>query len=450
MRNAPQHHLRRALTDELHARPFAPITAPAEMLYYAFAPETGAADRSSAADLAHLNMLLAHLGAPELHKAEGARTPNHHEVEIADIRIKWERHTEFVSITLTAFGARDKPFDPWLAERVPQAWLDAAPGPALCATMIHIEAAEYESAAEEAVARLSLNLVPSSTAQASITDGEALALGDFRIDANGYVRFALIGVAGIGPRRLGRVAQRLLEIETYRTMAMLALPEARRLGPRLGAVERDLSEIVAEIARPQEGGPVDPEAQLVAERATLDRLTEIAAELERMKAATAFRFDAARAYETLVWERLEALREERLDNRQLFTEFMVRRFKPAMRTCAATAARLDGLSDRVSRAANLLRTQVDVTLESQNQKLLESMDRRAQLQLRLQETVEGLSVVAISYYAVGLVGYALEPLGESLGLGEKGVKAALVVPVVLLVWFFLRSVKRRIERLSGE
>ncbi len=413
------------------------------MLNFAFAPEQGAAMRSAEAELDHLNRLLRDLGAPALQPHEDGRAPSHHQVEVAGIRVKWERHTEFSSVTLTAAASPEEPFQPWLAERVSQEWLEAASGPAICATLVHIEAAEDLKAAEAATSRLIKHFDASSAAQAAITDREALALGDFRIDPNGYVRFALIALAGIGPRRLGRIAQRLIEIETYRVMAMLALPEARRLTPRLNAAESALSEIAADIAGPR--SPSDAGGS-EAERVTLDRLTEIAAELEKIKAETAYRFDAARAYEAIVWERLEAIREERVGNRQLFKEFMARRFKPAMRTCAAASNRLDGLTDRVSRAANLLRTRVDVSLEAQNQKLLESMNRRAQLQLRLQETVEGLSVVAISYYAVGLAGFALRPLGDWLGIGETTLNALLVAPVVLLVWFFLKSVKRRLDR----
>src|SRR3546814_8262212 len=91
---------------------------------------------------------------------------------------------------------------------------------------------------------------------------------------------------------------------------------------------------------------------------------------------------------------------------------MDRRLAPAMRTCESAAGRLETLASRVGRASNLLRTRVDIELEAQNRDVLMSMNRRARLQLRLQETVEGLSVVAISYYVVGLVGYAAKARSE--------------------------------------
>ena len=56
--------------------------------------------------------------------------------------------------------------------------------------------------------------------------------------------------------------------------------------------------------------------------------------------------------------------------------------------------------------------------------LLGAMNRRQQLQLRLQATVEGLSVAAITYYIVGLVGYAAKGLKEGGALPHAITPAA--------------------------
>ena len=89
-----------------------------------------------------------------------------------------------------------------------------------------------------------------------------------------------------------------------------------------------------------------------------------------------------------------------------------------MRTVASAEDRLRAMIERTRRAADLLRTRVDVERSAQNQALLERMDRRADLQLRLQHTVEGLSVVAISYYAVGLIGYAVYPVAHAMAIDK--------------------------------
>ncbi len=155
-----------------------------------------------------------------------------------------------------------------------------------------------------------------------------------------------------------------------------------------------------------------------------------------------FRFGATAAYEAILNQRIAVLREERLEGRQTFGEFMMRRYDPAMRTVKSAAARLETLSTRAERAAELLRTRVDVDRAAQNQSLLESMDRRADLALRLQHTVEGLSVVAISYYAVSLASYALYPVGKLAGLSKEMLTAALVIPVLALVWMGVRRIRK--------
>ncbi len=278
-------------------------------------------------------------------------------------------------------------------------------------------------------------LVRDSLACARVIDGNALAAGDFRVAEDGFTRFALIVHGEAGPRRVGRVVQRLIEIETYRTLAMLALPVARDTARRLNEVERELSALVGQAAR---GRDAPSDAEL------LNRLTVLSAEIESLAAASAFRFGAGAAYEAIVNERIAMLREERLSGRQLFSEFMSRRFHQAMRTCHAAERRLDALSERASRTAELLRTRVSVAVEAQNQDLLTSMNRRAALQLRLQETVEGLSVVAISYYAVSLVGYLFTPVAARAGLGQGVLTALAVPPVIALVWWAVRRIRERV------
>ena len=153
---------------------------------------------------------------------------------------------------------------------------------------------------------------------------------------------------------------------------------------------------------------------------TLDRLLKIAAEIEHLASTSAFRFGAVGAYAAIVNQRIQVLREERIGGRQLFAEFMMRRFDPAMRTCRSAEERLADLSGRAERAADLLRTRVDVANQAQNVEVLRAMNRRAAMQLRLQETVEGLSVVAISYYAVNLAAHVFAPLAERAHISRIG------------------------------
>ena len=228
--------------------------------------------------------------------------------------------------------------------------------------------------------------------------------------------------------------QRLCEIETYRAMSMLGLMRARDLGVRLNALDPQLSALVSGLDNAEPA----PET-------ALHNLLTISAELESLAVQFSFRFGATAAYEAIVGQRIGVLREQRLAGRQTFAEFMMRRYDPAMRTVKSAESRLKAMAERAERAAELLRTRVDVERSAQNQKLLESMDRRADLQLRLQRTVEGLSVVAISYYAVSLVAYLAAPVAKAAGWSKETLTAALVPPVVGLVWLLVRRIRHHLH-----
>jgi uncharacterized membrane-anchored protein len=269
-----------------------------------------------------------------------------------------------------------------------------------------------------------------------VSGGAAAAFTDYRIHADGFSRI-LIHDRELGRRQAGRLVQRLLEIETYRMMALLALPMASDIAPEITRCEREFAELTASMA-----GSFGPDH----ERQLLDRLIQLAATIERLSAATSYRFRAGRAYHAIVERRIQELREQRIAGLPTVAESMERRLLPAMRTCISTAERLESLSQRVSRASGLLRTRVDIMIEEQNRDLLRSVDRRARLQLLLNETVEGLSVVVISYYVLSLIHYMLKALEHV----RPGLDPELVVgaasPVVLgIVWLLLRHLKKRLR-----
>ncbi|HCQ63677.1 MAG TPA: DUF3422 domain-containing protein [Rhodobacteraceae bacterium] len=425
MTTIQDHELRYALANELHARPFPALAAPCFAAFVAIKRPSDAAGRDRAEDVAHLVGLLDRFGAP--HPPEGA---NHYFGVIGRYRLKWEQHTEFVTYTIFGDGNADRPFDPKVFDVFPADWLAAAPGVRVTSALIRVE---QMPAPEEMRAKIDKWFVPESVAASDVLDKAAVVAGDFRIDEGGHMRFAVFAGADISERRVGRVVTRIAEIETYKAMSMLGLARARRIQARLGDIEDELSALVRGLGAARD----QHEAQL-------GELLHLAAELESLNAETSFRFGATGAYEAIVADRIRVLREERWNGRQTLLEFMMRRFDPAMRTVKSVERQIDDMAQRAARAAELLRTRVDVERSAQNQKLLESMDRRADLQLRLQETVEGLSVVAISYYAVSLLGYLVEPLAYKLGIDKLWAKAALVIPVVLVVWLMGRLVRKKL------
>ncbi|WP_434286474.1 DUF3422 family protein [Celeribacter sp. SCSIO 80788] len=420
-----QDHPRRyELANELHARPFPEVTSNARAAYLAIRAAGDAARRDRDLDRAHLLALLDRYGAA--HPAPGA---THYIGPLGKYRLKWESHTEFVTYTIFAEGVAERAFDKNTFDLFPEDWFDAAPGQRITSALIRVETVQEDA---QIVERINTWFERESLAVARVLDGAMVVAGDFRIDEAGHMRFAIFPVEDCGQRRIGRVLQRLCEIETYKAMSMLGLVQARKVVRELADIEKELAELMATLTSK---GDVPAEEML-------EDILGLSTRIEGIVTRTNFRFGATGAYEAIVTQRIEVLRESRFLGRQLFSEFMMRRYDPAMRTVAAAKTQLENLAERTARAANLLRTKVDVSRQAQNQKLLASMDKRADLQLRLQETVEGLSVVAISYYAVSLAGYLIYPVLEPLGL-SKGLALALLTPlVVLAVWLGLRRIKK--------
>ncbi|MEX0285696.1 MAG: DUF3422 family protein, partial [Paracoccaceae bacterium] len=343
-------------------------------------------------------------------------------------------HTEVVAYTMFCLGNGVAAFDAIVCDVFPADWLDQAPGVRVVSALLLVAT---KPDAESIRASLSDWFVPESLATAQVLDGAAVAAGDFRIDPAGHMRFAVFVEPGTGKRRVGRIVQRLCEIETYKTMSMLGFSRARAISSEIGPLDGRLTSLMRDMT----GAKTPPED-------TLTQLLSVSEQLEALAAHNAYRFGATQAYCAIVDQRIEVLREQRFQGRQTFSEFMMRRYEPAMRTVVSTEKRLQTLSDRAMRAGQLLRTRVEVERGAQNQALLASMDRRADLQLRLQHTVEGLSVVAISYYAVSLAGYVLYPLAGPLGVSKELMTAIVALPVVAGVWWAIGRIRKRLDRAS--
>lgn len=420
------HPQRGALDRETHARPPEELCAPVRATHLAMLSGTGAAaidnDRRAVARLC---------------EHYGVRQPDadavHISVECGGFRLKWERHTEFSAYSFYLHETFLHPFERPAISLLPPEWLQSLPGSVLVAAHMAIEPAR--STPRDTV-DLHVLFGTSNLAGGRVLGGSATVWSDFHIHGDGFSRI-LIHDHGLQERQAGRLAQRLLDIETYRTLALLGFPLAREAGGRLDALDARLVQLTASLA----AGGID----FAGEQRLLDELAQLAAESESTLAATSYRFAASRAYRALVEKRIAELREERIEGMQSIEEFMDRRFSPAMRTLESVRERQEHLSRRVSRAATLLRTRVEVKLERQNSALLDSMNRRAQLQLRLQETVEGLSVVVLTYYLVSLIGYALKGI-QKLGVpfNLEITTAIAIAPAALLVHLGLRRLRRRL------
>lgn len=428
---------RQALHEELHARPPARIRLPALVVYVAVLNQGVSREQ----EWAHLCQL----------PGQQALSPSALNANFLRLRLrpqpggptlKWERHNEFTRYSLlqalpadAGLGAAEPDLLRELA--LPSQWLQGIPGRTIVALQLALVECELDSAggSAEALKAAQTWFGPQPLVASLLGSGHSLAVTDFHLRPCGFSRLLVLSDRAGSEMRAGRLAQRLLELETYRMMALLALPVAKALAPLLSDCEQALAALTADL---QNG-------ELGAEAEQLDALIALAARVEHATAAHGYRFAATKAYDGLVSQRLRELGERNLPGTQTLGGFLQRRFSPAVATVDSSAQRLNALAQRIERCSALLRTRVNITAEGQQQHLLLQLTRGQDLQLKLQSTVEGLSIAAISYYVISLLGYAAKAL-KSAGLPlNLDITTGLLIPLVLAgVWHLSRRIHHRL------
>ena len=415
----PEHEFRPAILSELHARPFLPLEAPRRIYHYAFATNhaEAVADRAALENLA---------------QARGAEPPpagaKFHYFTFGAWRLRWEQHTEFTTYTWSTGGDAVAPFhhpDPVSAGEI----IFEPPGRLIVA--MHIAVVDRTQQVEG----LADMFNSQSLCVIRADKNAANVITDFAPDGYGYTRFVL-RLIDARPLEAGRLAQRIMEIETYRTMALLGLPLAREVSPELRAMEQELSDITQALRNAHESND---------SHELLQRLSALLATSEALTSRTAFRFGASRAYHALVKNRLELLNESKEGAHSSVSNFLSARFDPAIETCNAVEARQLRLSNDVERATNMMHTSVTLDMERQNSALLDDMNRRNRLQMRLNRMVQGISLAGLAYYLTGLFSYLAKGMKE-LGLLPKEISieaaSAFALPVaVLCAWAFMARVR---------
>jgi uncharacterized membrane-anchored protein len=418
------HPARAELHEELHSRPSPLVETPCTISHIAV--QIGEEER--AAEHAHLSALCSRFGAEP--PPEGASCLYQ---TFDGFELRWERHTEFSTYTFIHRVLGDPLRQPGALSHIPRDWLADMPGRAT--TALHLAFSCTEGTLDPG--ELDRYFEKQPLRGGVVRQGTAYLYSSFRLHSDGFGRIVL-QARDLTPLQAGRLVQRVLEVETYRLMALLALPVARSITPDVTAMEGELARINQELAQPE---------SKTDQQVLLDELSGLAARVERYRSDTTYRFAATNAYYNLVNERIQELGEEKIPGLQPVKAFIDRRLGPGIRTCNAIRDRLEGLSSRIAHTSDLLRTRVELAIQGQNRELLSSMNRRSEVQLRLQQAVEGLSVVAITYYLMGLLGYVYEGLaGTGLPLNKK-VGFAIAVPLVMLVvWSVIHGVKRRVRR----
>ena len=424
------------LHNEIHTRPSATFKLPALIVYVAVLN----AGISISDEFEHLKALPGQEGL-NLEQLKG----NFLQLQFNSFKIIWERHTEFSRYTIVQALPSHAQWGsklPELAAHVATGvdWLRAIPGKTIAAIQLAMlnEGMDDPDAIYKSKQWLGEGtVIGSKMGRTSNDQPHSHLITNLRIGADGFVRMLVLAPSETSENRAGRIAQRLLELETYRIMSLLSLPVAKKLASKLSATEMELVKITAKL-----------EANTDSDEVLLSHLASLAAQVESTTAENSFRFSAARAYDAIVRERISEIRERPLSGIQTLGEFMQRRLAPAMATVNATSDRLVALAERVTRASALLRTRVEIAAEAQNQQLLEKLTRGQALQLRLQTTVEGLSIAAITYYVVSLILYLGKAMKASgLNLNPE-ILAGLSTPIVLFFcWRMIQKIHQGLKDL---
>jgi len=411
MRN---HEARRQLIEEMHLRQWPPLSAPAQLLQIIKLVSSEERDVE--------RTLIAETGKDL--SSDTAQQKRHLAGLLPNcVPFAWERHTEGSNIVL--FGGPQHS-----QAQIDEAsqWLEAMPGRVVRASRIVLVETDDEAQRVLAEVEMETNEIVAGKLASGVS-----FWSDFRLHRDDYGD-VVIAANGADPLTLSRTVQQLQEFGNYRNLALLALPAVRGQWSELDVLEDRLGAFAADVNKVE-----------MRDDDLLERVSDLSLDLANHVHAIGYRLNATKAYAQLVSERIEDLAAAPLKGFHSLEEFSRRRFMPAVRTCAAHRERLDELRSRAGDLTSLLRARINTRIENQNGRLLKSMEQRATTQLRLQQLVEGLSIFALAYYGVGLLGYVLGALEEIWPIPSREMIEGIAVPVVMLViWLAMRQLKRRI------
>lgn len=400
------HPLRSSVVAEVHARPFQRLPAPLGLIHISAVHEAGE-EALLYPEITKLASLLS-IDVPE--SEQGFFFASNDE-----FALRFENHNEFYSLTLYQFG-RD------IIPRLPFGWDSSLPGLLLNGVEVVMTPPQddFDQYASQFFQNGQIN-------GAFVMGNKASVRTDFKPHPDsGYVR-VVVEDLGLQPQQAGRLLQRITEVETYRHLALLALPLAQQMMPKITQLDQRLANLVAEI---DSRDPAD----------LLQELMELAVEVEGLLAKSANRFSAADAYFSLVTRRITELRENRIEGIQYLAQFMDRRLDPAMRTCRAAGQRIERLSKRIARTTNLIRSQVELAVEQQNRDLLEGLNVRARRQLKMQAKLESFTIIVVTYYAFDLIERSVRnTVSQDAMLDQLLFWLSVSVPLIAgVLWWYVR------------
>tara|TARA_A100001035_G_scaffold45547_1_gene32384 strand:+ start:307 stop:1644 length:1338 start_codon:yes stop_codon:yes gene_type:complete len=432
--------------DELHARPYIKLGNNLRTFHFAYLIKENDEKKS----WNYLDKFLRKINFQKLPN----ESSKYWVAEGKDLTVRYECHTEFISLTLiypNKIENKNKPklFDENFLNLLPIEFLENFPGDHFLSTWIEMVPSNFNFRPID----IEDFFYHDNFAGSNVAEDGANVFMSFKSDRTDFLgsgfRRVFIQNKNLRTRRTGRLLQRIVELETYQVLSLLGLPQVRQETSNLSNLEKQITEITKSVSKTAKKNLNKKSIDYPDYQQDLNELSYVVAKIEEIDSSTNYRLSATAAYYKLVEQRIQDLREERLESFQTSYEFLSRRLQPAIRTTEAFSRRLESLATRAQRADNLVRTQIEMGVQIQNKNLLESMELRARAQLRLQETVESLSIVAITYYIVGLLSTLVDPINFEKFFISKTVFLALCVPIILiLIWYIAKMVRKKINKIT--
>jgi len=432
--------------DELHARPYIKLGNNLRTFHFAYLIKENDENKS----WNYLDKFLRKINFQKLPN----ESSKYWVAEGKDLTVRYECHTEFISLTLiysNKIENKNKPklFDENFLNLLPIDFLENFPGDHFLSTWIEMAPSNFNFKPID----IEEFFYHDNFAGSNVAEDGANVFMSFKSDRTDFLgsgfRRVFIQNKNLRTRRTGRLLQRIVELETYQVLSLLGLPQVRQETLNLSNLEKQITEITKSVSKTAKKNLNKKSIAYPDYQKDLNELSYVVAKIEEIDSSSNYRLSATAAYYKLVEQRIQDLREERLESFQTNYEFLSRRLQPAIRTTEAFSRRLESLAIRAQRADNLVRTQIEMGVQIQNKNLLESMELRARAQLRLQETVESLSIVAITYYIVGLLSTLVDPINFDKFFISKTVFLALCVPIILvLIWYIAKMVRKKINKIT--
>lgn len=240
--------------------------------------------------------------------------------------------------------------------------------------------------------------------------------------------------------RIEQVVENIGQTENYYHLLLLPLPDYFTKLNTVGIIEKRVAERTERITATMEtAAGEDMEVWL-------KDLTSELSQIHNLNERLRHRFSATFHYDKLYNRALDDWHAEPLEHYEPLRNVLNRKTEMITDDYHRLIQRVDASEKSIADLISVLRTRIDLILQRQNLEMLEGMHATAKHQVKLQETVEGLSIIVISYYLTGLAGYVFKAMEKAWGLNSS-LATGIFVPIAILFSLFMTwKFKKAMER----